>query len=181
MVCTYDSFGKDEPIYYFQNYDKNLDMPLDDETFKIVLNTACTPSKVPEGLKALYEYINDPARNEGSALVKAIDERVKKFNGPDWRWRQVTLEYMVLQEYNKGKAEGIEIGREEGREEGRAEGREEGRAEGREEGRAEGREEGILSSAVNLQKNQNISFEEALHLLGVSEDAFSRYREMLIE
>ena len=61
---------------------------------------------MPENLRALYAYINDPSKSEGSALVKAIDERVKKFNGRDWRWRQVTLEYMMLDEYRKGKAEG---------------------------------------------------------------------------
>ena len=106
MVCTYDPFGMDRPVYIFQPIDENLGLKLDDETYKIVLNTACTPEKVPENLRALYAYINDPSKSEGSALVKAIDERVKKFNGRDWRWRQVTLEYMMLDEYRKGKAEG---------------------------------------------------------------------------
>ena len=112
MVSTSDPFGQDEPVYYFQTLDEKLCLNIGDEAYKIVLNTACTPEKVPEGLRALYEYINDPSRCEGSALVKAIDERVKKFNGRDWRWRQVTLEYMMLQEYNKGKAEGREEERE---------------------------------------------------------------------
>ena len=106
MVCTYDAFGLDEPVYIFQSMDENLGLKLEDQAYKIVLNTACAPEKAPEGLRALYEYINDPSKSEGSALVKAIDERVKKFNGRDWRWRQVTLEYMMLEEYHKGKAEG---------------------------------------------------------------------------
>ena len=112
MVSTSDPFGLDEPVYYFQTIDEKLGLNIGDDAYKIVLNTACTPEKVPEGLRALYEYINDPSRCEGSALVKAIDERVKKFNGRDWRWRQVTLEYMMLQEYHKGKAEGREEERE---------------------------------------------------------------------
>ena len=117
MVCTYDPFDLDEPVYYFQTFDSNLCLPMKDEAFKIVLNTACTPEKVPEGLRPLYEYINDPSKSEGSALVKAIDERVKKFNGRDWRWRQVTLEYMMREEYQKGLAEGEQIGLAKGREE----------------------------------------------------------------
>ena len=107
MVCTYDPFGLDEPVYYFQTIDEKLGLNIGDEAFKIVLNTACKPEKVPEGLRPLYAYINDPSRNDGSELVKAIDERVKKFNGSDWRWRQVTLEYMMWEEHWKGKAEGV--------------------------------------------------------------------------
>ena len=52
-------------------------MQLKDDTYTMVLNTACTPDKVPEGLRALYEYINDPIKCEGSILVKAIDARVQ--------------------------------------------------------------------------------------------------------
>ena len=88
------------------SFDENLGLKLDDEAYKIVLNTACTPKKVPKELSALYAYINDPSKSESSTLVKAIDERVKKFNGRDWRWRQVTLEYMMMEEYRKGLAEG---------------------------------------------------------------------------
>ena len=106
MVCTYDPFELDEPVYIFQSFDENLGLKLDDEAYKIVLNTACTPKKVPKELSALYAYINDPSKSESSTLVKAIDERVKKFNGRDWRWRQVTLEYMMMEEYRKGLAEG---------------------------------------------------------------------------
>lgn len=108
MVCTYDPFEKDKPVYYFQTIDKKLGLNIGDEAYKIVLNTACSPEKVPEGLRALYAYINDPSRNDGSELVKAIDERVKKFNGRDWRWRQVTLEYMMWEEYRKGATEATE-------------------------------------------------------------------------
>ena len=108
MICTFDPFGLDEPVYYFQTIDKNLDLNIGDGAFKIILNTACNPDKVPEGLHPLYAYINDPSKCEGSALVEAIDARVKKFNGRDWRWRQVTLEYMMWEEYRKGATEATE-------------------------------------------------------------------------
>ena len=74
MVCTYDPFKLDEPVYIFQSFDENLGLKLDDEAYKIVLNTACTPKKVPKELSALYAYINDPSKSESSTLVKAIDE-----------------------------------------------------------------------------------------------------------
>lgn len=57
----------------------------------------------PEGLRALYEYINDPVKCEGSALVKAIDARVQEFNTPEWRRRQMTFEYMLERAERKGE------------------------------------------------------------------------------
>ena len=56
-----------------------------------------------EGLSALYEYINDPAKCEGSALVKAIDARVQKFNAPEWRRRQMTFEEMLNRAHRNGE------------------------------------------------------------------------------
>ncbi len=78
-------------------------MQLNDDAYTMVLNTVCSPGKVPEGLRALYEYVNDPAKCEGSALVKAIDARVQKFNAPEWRRRQMTFEEMLNRAERKGE------------------------------------------------------------------------------
>ena len=55
-------------------------MLLDDFAYTIILNSKCSPEKVPEGLKELYAYINNPKNVGKSELVKNIDARVKKFN-----------------------------------------------------------------------------------------------------
>ena len=60
FLCTFDYFKKDEPVYFFRSWDVQKGLPLDDFSYKIVLNTACTPAKVPEALKPLYAYLNDP-------------------------------------------------------------------------------------------------------------------------
>ena len=54
-----DVFAKGKPVYFFQNFDVKNNLPLDDETYMIILNTKCNPKLVPERLKPLYAYIND--------------------------------------------------------------------------------------------------------------------------
>ena len=124
FICTYDYLKVGEPMYRFQSYDVKNRLPLDDESYTIILNTACEPEKVPEELRAFFAYINDPSKRDGSWLTQAIDERVRKYNTTKWRKRQMTLEEMMNQRFDAGREEGIGIGREEGIGIGREEGEE---------------------------------------------------------
>ena len=89
-------------------------MPLDDFSYKIVLNAACSPDKVPEKLKPLYAYLNDPRQSQVSPLTRMIDARVKKFNTDEWRRKYMTFEYMLKERERRGleqgRAEGEAIG-----------------------------------------------------------------------
>ena len=89
-------------------------MPLDDFSYKIVLNAACSPDKVPEKLKPLYAYLNDPRQSQVSPLTRMIDARVKKFNTDEWRRKYMTFEYMLKERerigLEQGRAEGEAIG-----------------------------------------------------------------------
>ena len=91
-------------------------LPLDDFSYKIVLNAACSPDKVPEKLKPLYAYLNDPRQSQVSPLTRMIDARVKKFNTDEWRRKYMTFEYMLKERERIG----IEQGRSEGLVEGAA-------------------------------------------------------------
>ncbi|MFR5860104.1 MAG: hypothetical protein ACLUJC_13010 [Clostridia bacterium] len=82
------------------------------------MNTTCTPAKVPEALKPLYAYLNDPKASQASSLTRRIDARVRKFNTDDWRRKYMTFEYML----NERERKGLELGREQGRAEGEASG-----------------------------------------------------------
>lgn len=108
----------DEPVYFFRSWDAEKNLPLDDFSYKIVLNAACSPEKVPEELKPLYGYLNDPRQSQVSPLTRRIDARVKKFNTDEWRRKYMTFEYMLKERERKG----LEQGREQGRNEGLAEG-----------------------------------------------------------
>ena len=106
FICTYDPFGKDEPVYSFQSWDCKNNLNLGDSAFTIVLNTKCSPEKVPPELRAFYDYMNDSSKCEGSQLVKDIDDRVRKYNTNDWRVKRMRFEELRLEQYEKGLAEG---------------------------------------------------------------------------
>ena len=122
FICTYDYIGADLPVYYFEKFDRQNFLQFGDEAYSIILNTACSPEKVPQPLKALFEYINDPTKGSGDALVDDIDRQVSRFNTDEWRRRHMTLQELMDRNYEQGL--------EQGRAEGEAAGIEKGRAEG---------------------------------------------------
>ena len=79
-----------------------------------MLNTKCSPEKVPEALKPFYEYLNDPKKNQASELTRMIDERVRKFNSSEWRQKYMTFEYILNEQKRESEAIGFEKGRTEG-------------------------------------------------------------------
>ena len=124
LVIHDENIGADRPVYFFEKFDRQNCLQFGDEAYSIILNTACSPHKVPESLKPLFEYINDPSKGVGDALVNHIDERVKKFNTHEWRRKHMTLQELMDRNYK----EGLEQGRSEGLEQGRSEGLEQGRS-----------------------------------------------------
>ena len=108
FFCTFDPFHQDEPIYFFQNWDYEKGLKLDDFSYKLVINTKCSEAKVPDKLRPLFAYVNGAADCEGSDLVEKIDQRVKKFNTDDWRRKFMTFEHYVkekaAQAYEEGAA-----------------------------------------------------------------------------
>ena len=120
FICTFDHFNMDEPVYFFRSWDVEKGLPLDDLSYTIMLNTKCSPEKVPEALKPFYEYLNDPRKNQASELTRMIDERVRKFNSDEWRKKYMTFEYILNEHKRESFAEGEAIGLEKGRSEGAA-------------------------------------------------------------
>ena len=155
FICTFDYFKKDAPVYFFRSWDVEKGLPLDDFSYKIVLNAACSPDKVPEKLKPLYAYLNDPRQSQVSPLTRMIDARVKKFNTDEWRRKYMTFEYMLKERER--------IGIEQGRAEGHAAGLSEGRSEGLVEGAAQKQRE-----IAKVMKEKNISNTEISEITGLS-------------
>ncbi len=154
FICTFDRFKKDEPVYFFRSWDVEKGLPLDDLSYTIVLNTKCSPEKVPEALKPFYEYLNDPKKNQASELTRMIDERVRKFNSDGWRKKYMTFEYML----NERERKGLELGMEQGRSEGEAIGLEKGAAQERREIAKSMIKEGIAKEVI--EKITGLSAEE---------------------
>ena len=114
FICTFDHFNMDEPVYFFRSWDVEKGLPIEDLSYKIILNIACSPEKVPEKLKAFYEYLNDPKKSQASELTRLIDARVRKFNSGDWRRKYMTFEQMLNERGRESEAIGFEKGRSEG-------------------------------------------------------------------
>ena len=110
FICTFDHFNMDEPVYFFRSWAVEKGLPLDDLSYTIVLNTKCSPEKVPEALKPFYDYLNDPKKNEASELTRMIDERVRKFNSSEWRKKYMTFEYILNEHKRESEAIGFEKG-----------------------------------------------------------------------
>ena len=117
FICTYDYIGADLPLYFFEKFDRQNNLQFGDEAYSIILNTACSPEKVPQHLKALFEYINDPTKGSESddALVEDIDRQVSRFNTDEWRRKHMTIQELMDRNYEQGRAEGEAAGRELGR------------------------------------------------------------------
>ena len=75
-----------------------------------MLNTKCSPEKVPKALKPFYEYLNDPKKSQASELTRLIDARVRKFNSGDWRRKYMTFEQMLNERGRESEAIGFEKG-----------------------------------------------------------------------
>ena len=54
FICTYDYLKAGKPVYRFQSYDVKNCLPLDDEPYTTILNTACEPEKVPEEKRSFF-------------------------------------------------------------------------------------------------------------------------------
>ncbi|MCI6854127.1 MAG: Rpn family recombination-promoting nuclease/putative transposase [Firmicutes bacterium] len=110
FICTYDYMKADRPVYIFENFDRQNGLLLGDESFTILLNSKCSPEKVPEELRALFAYINDPTQGVGDDLVDNIERQVRKYNSEEWRRRHMTLQELMDRNYEQG----LEQGRAEG-------------------------------------------------------------------
>jgi len=148
FLCMFDYYGMDEAIYTFERYDRKNQLPCGDGSYIIIVNTKCTPEKVPESLRPLFRYINTQEVDPQDRFVGAIHDRVLKYQGDEEVAYNMTLEEEFLRERTKAQR----AGRAKGLAEGRAEGLAEGRAEGLAEGRAEGLAEGRAETAEQLNK-----------------------------
>ena len=128
FICTFDPFGKSLYRYSFRNVCReDGEVELQDEAYKLFFNTKGSRGEIPEALKEMLAYINNPeeypVEKSKLKLIHRLDEAVETAKmSEDWR-----RAYMTYQTHLRdAQLEGIAIGRKEGRQEGRLEGRKEG-------------------------------------------------------
>ena len=106
FVCTFDLFGEGRHIYTFENRCiENLQLPLGDDTVKIILNTKGTMDDVTPELKRLLDYIDGAQPDDD--FTKELEDAVDLVRRNE-KWR---LDYMTLQmNYQEKYEQGIEQG-----------------------------------------------------------------------
>lgn len=114
FVCTFDLFDRGRHIYTFENRCiQEPELPLGDETVKIILNTKGIMDDISPEMKRLLDYID--GKEPADSYTKELDEAVRSARRNE-KWR---LDYMTLQMHYQEKLEqGIEQGIQQGIERG---------------------------------------------------------------
>ena len=116
FICQVDYFGIDEAVYFFQRMDPQKSLPLGDDSYIIIINTRCR-HKVPESLKALFDYINEGRVCTEDNFIEKVHNKVVELQQDEEVAQIMTME----EEYERRNT----AARREGRAEGEAAGREE--------------------------------------------------------
>lgn len=120
FICGFDYYGKNEPTYVFERFDRKKQLSFGDESYIILLNTTCPEEKVPASLKSLFRYINSAGVTPGDGLIEQIHDRVVNLQD-DWEVASsMTMEEEYLRRITKAEREAAAKGLEEGRAKGRA-------------------------------------------------------------
>ena len=131
FICTFDLFGKNLPIYTFENYclqDKSI--KLGDDAVKVFVNSTGSYSGLAPDMIDFIKYIQS-GQTDGP-LSQKIEQKVDiAKRNPEMEVSYMTFEEMLEDRYEEGLQEGRQEGLKEGLLEGRQEGLKEGLLEGR--------------------------------------------------
>ena len=149
FLCPFDLFGKNLPIYTFENTCREApEIKLNDKTLKVFYNFKRYDMIPDEERKRLLEFFS--CGRSASKLTGRLDVILKELRGKQkWRNEYMTWEMMLKERHDDGRDEGIAIGEKRGRTEGIAIGEKRGEKRGRAEGMAAGK----IETARNMLKN----------------------------
>ena len=121
FICTFDLFDQGRHLYTFENRCiQDLELPLGDETTKIILNTKGTMDDISPEMKRLLNFIDgqEPEDDFTKKLAEAV-ESVRK--NEKWRLDYMTLQMHYQEKYEEGLEQGLEQGLERGAEQEKVE------------------------------------------------------------
>ena len=157
FFCTSDVFGKQLPIYTFENIclqDKKLH--LGDEAVKIIVNPDSDRYGLSNEMNSFLDLLQ--GKNGLYGLAKEIsDAIIEEKEIKRWGAEYMTLHMKLMEEREEGRAEG--------------------KAEGRAEGRAEGSSSANLDRLKSAMKNGPMTFEAACKLLDITKP--DKYRNLI--
>ena len=115
FICTFDLFGLGRHVYTFENRCiEDLELPLGDDTTKIILNTKGTLDDVSPEMKRLLDYVD--GKGVSDTFTRDLEEAVQSARQNEkWRLDYMTLQQEYRERFQEGKAEGIKEGKIEGK------------------------------------------------------------------
>ena len=113
FICQFDYFGIDEAVYFFQRMDPQKSLPLGDDSYIIIINTRCR-HKVPESLKALFDYINEGEVCTEDNFIEKVHNKVVELQQDEEVAQIMTMEEEYERRNTAARREGLEQGRAEG-------------------------------------------------------------------
>ena len=132
-------------------------MSLDDDVYKIFLNTQGDRHQVSRSLANLMDYINNNEPNDD--FTRSLQEEVELQRDDDGkRALYMTYNQTLMEMEEKGKIKGREEGREEGRAEGRAE---------------------LVKAIKKIMENMKLPADKAMEMMGIAKEEFPMYMTLL--
>ena len=113
FICQFDYFGIDEAVYFFQRMDPQKSLPLGDDSYILIINTRCR-HKVPESLKALFDYINEGRVCTEDNFIEKVHNKVVELQQDEEVAQIMTMEEEYERRNTAARREGLEQGRAEG-------------------------------------------------------------------
>lgn len=164
FICDFDYFETGLAVNERVSYIKDTDCVYEDGSHVMFLNSHYVTGNAGPAITEYLDYIrtNDDSRTYTSELLHKTVKKVKEVRDDE----KMEVSYMMWElKYQDAIAEG----------------KAEGKAEGRVEGRAEGREETLLFNLRNLIKNTGWPLEQAMRTLGVPQEEWPQYTQILTE
>lgn len=158
FICTFDPFDKNFTKYTFSSRcHEDCELSLDDDVYKIFLNTQGDRHQVSKSLANLMDYINNNEPNDD--FTRSLQEEVELQRDDDGkRALYMTYNQTLMEMEEKGKIKGREEGREEGRAEGRAE---------------------LVKAIKKIMENMKLPADKAMEMMGIDKEEFPKYMTLL--
>lgn len=76
FICCYDAFKLNKPRYFFETYDKENNVSLNDKRYSIIFNTNAYENVKNKELRELLKYIDGNSDKPKTRLVKKLDKKL---------------------------------------------------------------------------------------------------------
>ena len=111
FLCLDDPFGHNLPVYQFENLCvQKPDVPLGDDTVKVVVNAAGSRDGISDELAGFLNYLSSNTAESG--LPKRLQEAVgKAITHEEWEAEYMTMRMKIQEEREEAMQQGMQLGK----------------------------------------------------------------------